>query len=177
MRDNWCVGYSRSYTAGVWVGNFSGEPMRDVTGVTGAAPVWVEVMNRLHREADSAAPSPSEGVVARAHEWFLRGTEAAGRSRARRRSFGSAYPAAGTIVALDPDIPSDRQKLFFEADPDDSGLRWTLDGEKLESSGGLVLWTPRAGRHTLGLADPAGRIVDTVDFEVRGSVAPAHPPP
>ena len=74
MRDNWCVGYSRSYTAGVWVGNFSGEPMRDVTGVTGAAPVWVEVMNRLHREADSAAPSPPEGVVARAREWFLRGT-------------------------------------------------------------------------------------------------------
>jgi hypothetical protein len=34
-----------------------------------------------------------------------------------------------------------------------------------------VLWTPRAGRHTLRLADPAGRIVDTVDFEVRGNVS------
>jgi penicillin-binding protein 1C len=27
MRDNWCVGYSEKYTVGVWVGNFSGEPM------------------------------------------------------------------------------------------------------------------------------------------------------
>ena len=35
MRDNWCVGFSRRYTVGVWVGNFSGEPMRNVSGITG----------------------------------------------------------------------------------------------------------------------------------------------
>ena len=28
MRDNWCIGYTRHYTVGVWVGNLSGEPMR-----------------------------------------------------------------------------------------------------------------------------------------------------
>jgi len=39
MRDNWCIGYTSRYTVGVWVGNFSGAPMRDVSGVTGAAPV------------------------------------------------------------------------------------------------------------------------------------------
>ena len=42
MRDNCCVGYSRRYTVGVWVGNFSGEPMQDVIGITGAAPVWLD---------------------------------------------------------------------------------------------------------------------------------------
>lgn len=42
MRDNWCVGYSRRYTVGVWVGTFSGEPMQDVSGITGAAPVWLD---------------------------------------------------------------------------------------------------------------------------------------
>ncbi|PYV09501.1 MAG: hypothetical protein DMG07_23055 [Acidobacteria bacterium] len=121
-----------------------------------------------HRRGSS--PAPASGSCA--------GLKRPGRSRPRRRSFGSAYPAARTIVALDPDIPAGRQKLFFEAEPRDAGLRWTLDGERLEpSAGGLVLWTPRAGRHTLRLGDPAGRIVDTVDFEVRGSVAPAHPPP
>jgi len=26
MRDNWCVGYSKGYTVGVWIGNFSGRP-------------------------------------------------------------------------------------------------------------------------------------------------------
>ena len=38
MRDNWCVGFSERYTVGVWVGNASGAPMHDVSGVTGAAP-------------------------------------------------------------------------------------------------------------------------------------------
>ncbi len=45
MRDNWCVGYSTRYTVGVWVGNFNGEPMWNVSGITGAAPVWVEIMD------------------------------------------------------------------------------------------------------------------------------------
>jgi penicillin-binding protein 1C len=36
MRDNWCVGYSDKYTVGVWVGNFNGQSMWDVSGVSGA---------------------------------------------------------------------------------------------------------------------------------------------
>ncbi len=40
MRDNWCVGYSDRYTVGVWVGNFTGQPMWNVSGVTGAAPIF-----------------------------------------------------------------------------------------------------------------------------------------
>ncbi len=47
MRDNWCLGFSSRYTVGVWVGNFSGEPMHDVSGVSGAAPVWRDIMNYL----------------------------------------------------------------------------------------------------------------------------------
>src|SRR5262249_9147415 len=34
MRDNWCIGYSTRYTVAVWVGNFVGQPMWDVSGVT-----------------------------------------------------------------------------------------------------------------------------------------------
>ena len=51
MRDNWCIGYTSRYTVGVWVGNFSGAPMHDVSGVTGAAPIWRDVVHFLHREA------------------------------------------------------------------------------------------------------------------------------
>src|SRR5207249_8576927 len=85
MRENWCVGYSRDYTVGVWVGNFSGEPMWNVSGITGAAPVWLEIMNWLHRDKPSDPPTPVVGVVARRielpsywsakTEWFLSGTE------------------------------------------------------------------------------------------------------
>src|SRR5262249_56440332 len=61
MRDNWAVGYSRRYTVGVWVGNVTGEPMRNVSGVTGAAPVWLDVMMRLHEGVPSEPPAPPTG--------------------------------------------------------------------------------------------------------------------
>ena len=61
MRDNWCVGFSDRYTVGVWAGNFSGAPMWNVSGVAGAAPVWVEIMNRLHEDRTSRAPAAAAG--------------------------------------------------------------------------------------------------------------------
>jgi penicillin-binding protein 1C len=38
--DNWTIGYTPGYTLGVWVGNADNQPMREITGVTGAAPIW-----------------------------------------------------------------------------------------------------------------------------------------
>ena len=63
MRDNWAVGYSQRYTVGVWVGNASGAPMHDVSGTSGAAPVWATLMRELHRHETSRPPSPPAGVV------------------------------------------------------------------------------------------------------------------
>lgn len=54
MRDNWCVGYSKKYTVGVWVGNLDGSPMWDVSGVTGAAPIWNAVMNLLQERENQS---------------------------------------------------------------------------------------------------------------------------
>lgn len=62
MRDNWCIGWSQHYTVGVWVGNASGAAMRDVSGVSGAAPVWHEVMAFLHRDRASRPPALPTGV-------------------------------------------------------------------------------------------------------------------
>ncbi|MBF9267268.1 penicillin-binding transpeptidase domain-containing protein, partial [Paracidovorax cattleyae] len=59
MRDNWAVGWSQRYTVGVWVGNAGGAPMHDVSGTSGAAPVWAEIMGWLHgRGVRSRAPEP-----------------------------------------------------------------------------------------------------------------------
>jgi 1A family penicillin-binding protein len=48
-RDNWTVGYTPDLTVGVWAGNADNEPMRHVSGVMGAAPIWHDVMEALHR--------------------------------------------------------------------------------------------------------------------------------
>jgi penicillin-binding protein 1C len=42
--DNWTVGYTRAVTVGVWVGNFDRKPLRQSSGVTGAAPIFHAVM-------------------------------------------------------------------------------------------------------------------------------------
>ncbi len=42
--DNWTIGYTRDVTVGVWVGNFDRTPLRDSSGVTGAAPIFHAVM-------------------------------------------------------------------------------------------------------------------------------------
>ena len=86
MRDNWAMGFSQRYTVGVWVGNSNGAPMWDVSGTSGAAPIWAALMNYLHKSEPSQAPVPPAGMVlvhaqfgrqieADRDEWFIKGTE------------------------------------------------------------------------------------------------------
>ena len=181
MRDNWTVGFSRRYTVGVWTGNFSGAPMWDVSGVTGAAPAWVDIMNFLHRDVPSVAPPPPPGVISQqveladlgksCREWFIKGTQSAVVEAASTpTNFRIVYPAEGMIVALDPDIPEDQQKLFFEYRPEDLALHWILDGKDLGPAGPDCMWSPVRGKHVLELIDASRHVLDSVNFEVRGNL-------
>lgn len=198
MRDNWAVGYSQRYTVGVWVGNASGAPMWDVSGTTGAAPIWAAVMNQLHRQRNSRAPQPPAGLVQKTvtvegeaprSEWFINGTEqssfamkkgatraystsARGQNDAKTLSNSTTNtaritaPTSGTILALDPDIPPQAQRLSLEADG--SNLRWLIDGKQV-AKGNTALWLPWPGRHVIQLVDAKGKVLDQVRLEVRGA--------
>nr|WP_240655443.1 penicillin-binding protein 1C [Paraburkholderia phosphatilytica] len=193
MRDNWTVGFTSRYTVGVWVGNADGSPMWDVSGVTGASPIWAAVVGYLHRQFPSRPPAPPAGVV-RSHvtfenavepardDWFLAGTQIdnvalaadAGSARTGPSTKGSpriASPTDGTIFALDPDIPASRQRIGFErASGSPPKSAWRLDGKPMGEIE-RVAWLPWPGRHTLELLDPNGNVADTVHFEVRGATA------
>jgi penicillin-binding protein 1C len=177
MRDNWCVGYSSHYTVGVWIGNFSGRPMWDVSGITGAAQVWAEIMNRLHLGEKSLSPEPPPGVARRAtevsgtprNEWFIAGTEPPTSLESAGRSFQRIqYPAAGTIIALDPDIPEAQQRVRFSAHERSEDHQWVLNGRTLGSAGTGLAWKPKRGKYLLALVSREGKILDSVSFEVRG---------
>lgn len=45
-RDNWTIGYTKNLAVGVWVGNADNQPMYGSTGISGAAPVWHEIMEK-----------------------------------------------------------------------------------------------------------------------------------
>jgi penicillin-binding protein 1C len=182
MRDNWCIGYSAKYTVGVWVGNFSGEPMWNVSGVTGAAPVWLEIMDYLHKGVPALSRRPPEGVTAakvkfnkafeaERLEWFIKGTEhgpAEIREQTAVRGPKITYPVKGMIIAVDPDIPEDLQRVFFEADSASGACYWTLNDRLLGKSSDIISWKPVAGDYTVSLVGPNENILDSVDFTVRG---------
>jgi penicillin-binding protein 1C len=178
MRDNWCVGFSRRYTVGVWVGNFSGEPMHNVSGIAGAAPVWLDVMTWLHRASPSPPPTRPTGVVEAAvrfpgdveparTELFLAGTEPAVTTPALAGTPARILvPVSGTVIAIDPDIPPSRQRVAFAARAG-AGLRWVLDATDLGAADRHVLWQPVPGRHTLAIVDHKRLTRDAITFEVR----------
>jgi penicillin-binding protein 1C len=198
MRDNWCVGFSRRYTVGVWVGNASGEPMWDVSGVSGAAPVWRAVMDRLEDPAPaglrtvvrSTPPSPPPGVVqARVTfedgreparpEWFLVGTEQARIALSRPSAAATtliASPADHTILALDPDMPPQVQQLRLMPAPGiAASWRWRLDGKPLGRAVTRT-WPLWPGQHLLELLDERGQVREASHFEVRGVSLKPHAP-
>lgn len=48
FRDNWCVGFTPEFTVGVWAGNFENQPMKEVSGVSGAGPIFHRTLVRAH---------------------------------------------------------------------------------------------------------------------------------
>ncbi|HYB01799.1 MAG TPA: transglycosylase domain-containing protein [Ktedonobacteraceae bacterium] len=92
FRDNWTVGYTPYLTVGVWAGNSDNSAMNDVIGITGAGPIWHDVMEYVShyynyppddfiKPADVQAgtvsaltgllPHPGEPTVT---DWFIDGT-------------------------------------------------------------------------------------------------------
>ena len=200
MRDNWCVGYSSRYTVGVWVGNASGAPMHDVSGVSGAAPVWRSMMDYLHRDGNdlklrSDRPAMPAGVEQRTisfqptlepsrREFFVQGTaqnvivanrqtadQLSGIVRTSPQSLARiAYPGEGSIIALDPEIPPQQQRVVFKTTAGVAeGWLWMLNGRHIAWAANSTAWFPLPGRYTLELHDAQGRVMDSSHFEVRGA--------
>ncbi len=180
MRDNWCVGFSDRFTVAVWVGNLEGDPMRAVSGTSGAAPVWRDLMLALHARNPGRAPPPPAGVEARRiafadrieqprSEYFLRGTGqtliAAAPGEARRPRI--ANPVTGTVYAIDPDIPPERQRFAVAVTGSAAAYRLMLDDRDLGSATARPQVMPAPGPHRLRLVDTAGRVVDQARFTIR----------
>ncbi len=62
-RDNWTIGYTPDLVTGVWVGNADNTPMLGVSGVSGAGPIWHDVMLMVHHNLPPRAFSQPPGLV------------------------------------------------------------------------------------------------------------------
>ncbi len=185
FRDNWTVGYTPQRAVGVWVGNTDDRPMVDVSGVSGAAPIWRAVMEAAHRGVAPAWRQAPAGMVratvcaptgllpgpycpSRTAEWFSAGTEPAAAETYYR------LDASGR-VAIDPPVAA-------RAWAQDAGIAVVQDGEP--ATQGMVLFpapgsrffmAPELVRQSLVLraSVPAGAV--SVEFRVDGELVRTAP--
>jgi membrane carboxypeptidase/penicillin-binding protein PbpC len=77
LRDNWTVGYNQNFLVLTWVGNNNNAPMsRIASGITGASPIWNEIMSKVLENIPSIDWKVPDGVVKincpdGRNEWFL----------------------------------------------------------------------------------------------------------
>lgn len=55
-RDTWTAGYTRERTVAVWLGNADNTPTVQLTGASGAGPLFADIMERTMRDVPSRAP-------------------------------------------------------------------------------------------------------------------------
>ncbi len=139
FRDNWAVGYTPSFTVGVWVGNFDGSPMHGVSGVAGCGPLFRDIMLLLHAAEPAPVFAEPAGLVRKRicpvsgelptaacpgtmEEIFIEGTEPhrlcsahGGASFRVRADAASPSVPAGSVADLRVVFPQDGD--IFKLDP------------------------------------------------------------
>lgn len=177
-RDAWAVGFDYNYTAGVWMGNLDGRPMRGVSGSIGPALVLRAVFAELDRDHPSRplylSPKLKEVRICRdtglaasggcpsMNEWFRPGFAPHRRPAAASRRYAATQPPApvrlveptpGLELAMDPRIPrvDEMLPLRLDASLATRKVDWIVDGRVIGATGRGVndyLWPLSRGSHS-----------------------------
>jgi penicillin-binding protein 1C len=146
--DNWTIGYSRHVTVGVWVGNFDRKPLRNSSGVTGAAPIFHAVMLAAERRATGS------------HAFSLANIASAAGDSVRREVCAVSGLAANSWCPT-------RRYEWTAAERAPLPCSW----HHLSEDGPLTIWPPEyrawAANHTRGAAVPQVRHADVRRADVR----------
>jgi membrane peptidoglycan carboxypeptidase len=186
FHDNWTVGYTPFLVTGVWVGNADNTAMRDVSGISGAAPIWHDFMEAASRNLpplDFTQPSgivheticpgtglpPDSACTDRQDEVFIAGTQP--RANARPATIqplvalggppdGSRYQISLSVPLAYQAVPVDVQSSAIVP----GSIEVLVDGlprYRYAGGGGEWLWPMAEGTHRIQAVgrDRAGRLV------------------
>ncbi len=178
-RDNWAVGYTPQWTIAVWVGNFDGQPMRHISGITGAGPILHDAaiaVEKKYPSTDFEVPvgiqkvevCPSSGklpgpycpdrVLGVYKKGFLPSglcdvhkapSEVIAPNRPSKLKI--KFPKNGDVFKIDPDSPIGGQGLNFATNgaAGSDAVVWQVDGKAVEGTGENAWWNLVPGWHRL----------------------------
>jgi membrane peptidoglycan carboxypeptidase len=202
FHDNWTIGYTPDLAVGVWVGNADNTPMRDVSGISGAAPIWHDFMEEALQQVpvldfpvppgivhETICPGtglpPDRNCRDRLDEVFIAGTQPRQPSHSlpQQPLVALSAPPDGSQYMISLSVP-----LAYQAVPVDvqataivpGTLRILVDGQarsQLSGMGGEWMWPMQAGTHRIQAVgrDSSGRLVRSGVATIQ--VARPQPPP
>jgi penicillin-binding protein 1C len=157
--------------------------MRDVSGVSGAAPIWQAMMNHLQRARPGKPPVMPDDVESHLvhfepaiepdrQELFLTGTALEKIVIPPETTHPLIEgPGNGAVLARDPDIPAERQKVRFKIAGMSKTLAWYVDAKAADPSwldtDGSLLWPLTPGAHRISAQTADGKTVDAMFVTVK----------
>ena len=177
FHDNWTIGYTPDLLVGVWVGNSGYEAMHNVTGLTGAAPIWHEVMRGLlqgHPDRPFERPDglaqvevcnlsgllPTPACPHTRMEWFISGTEPTGTDTFHQQVWIDML----TNSVADDLTPIERRKLIAVLDLPVEVQAWAHDqGLPLITDYAQVHQTNSGTSNQLALLSPHSNTTYRID--------------
>ncbi len=178
-RDNWVIGYTPRYTVGVWVGNMNQKEMKNVSGITGAGPIYQTVVNATsnfyhsgdfvdkYRYDKAQICSKSGGVATQKcphsyTEKYVKGTAPTHNCKLHgdsvltdfhKEPFKILSPVSGAIYAVDPNIPRELQRIDFKTSHKDliKEISWYRNNERIGTLNSMekLRWQLEKGKHEL----------------------------
>lgn len=169
MRDNWCLGSSVRFTIGVWVGNADGSPMKNVSGISGAGPIWRQALDFLEKDLPPMAFEAPNSIVYQGGIPFVTGSEPKENLpiMVEWKKVRILNPPSESRFGLDPEIPPDRQVIFIRASSYKKGYYWVRNKEERKEAIEAWAWLPVIGNHTFTLEDDKGQTLDQIELQVR----------
>lgn len=143
FRDNWTLGYTPGVVVGVWSGNTDGRPMKNSSGLSGAAPIWNAIMQTIYADETllgqllvNGQPPPSEfpqpngleqkrvclpqgtggsSCTAYRNDWFIVGGPMHGVGRLGYTPDLNSNPGAWTVAIMP--LASDQAQAIWNSQP------------------------------------------------------------
>jgi penicillin-binding protein 1C len=193
FRDTWAIGFSTDYTVATWVGNFTGEPMRQVSGITGATPLWNRIMLHLHEDQPPGDFPPPQGVKKLAicattglkptanctsvvQEYLFPQDQAVYEHPQslleQSDRFKIISPRNGDLFLVYPGRSGQQNLEFKVSGKFNQPIEWRLNGEKLSTpSDKTLFWHLQPGNWNLSVS--SGTISDQLNFRVELASFPA----